>query len=91
MKLILSAALVGVVIFGLFLLLKKDTYHLFYYPEPSNLTIGVFGLETDSLEECKNLAQVKRAADTDGKWDYECGKNCDIQGSMPYICEETLD
>lgn len=73
---------------------NKDTYVGFYYPNASNLTNNIQSkISYDSLDACREWVneQISIYNPTDSNYDYECGKNCDVSGSEPYICEETLE
>jgi len=73
---------------------KKDTYIGFYYPDASNLTNNIQSNSTfNSLEACRVWIdkQILIYNLDDLNYDYECGKNCDLSGGKPYICEETLE
>ena len=83
-----------IIILGLVSLLKKDVYIGFYYPDANNLINDIQSDTTfDSLEICrdwvnKQVSIYNQNNSTDH--DYECGKNCDLSGGKPYVCEETL-
>ena len=93
-NIILLAVLLGALIWGISTFFKKDSYIGFYYPDASNLlndiqSEGIF----DSLEACRSWInkQVEIYNQDNSDYDYECGKNCDISGGKPYVCEETLE
>lgn len=83
-----------VIIWGLKAFFNKDIYVGFYYPDASNLANNIQS-ETafDSLEACRDWVdeQVSIYNSSNSSYDYECGKNCDLSGGKPYICEETLE
>ena len=93
-NIILIIILVVGVIWGLGILFKKDTYVGFYYPDANNLTNDIqSNAAFDSLEACRNWIdeQVLIYNPNNSNYDYECGKNCNLSGGKPYICEETLE
>lgn len=97
MKNIVILIVVGVVIYAGYSLLKPDVYVGFFYPNAANLTIDVMSNETfESVSDCRiwvetmALEYVEDVLSHDNGYDYECGKNCDLSGGKPYICEETL-
>lgn len=76
-----------------FLFIKGDTYIGFYYPDKTNLTMDIQSPITfDSLDDCRDWVdqQIMKYNPEGTNFDYECGKNCDLSGMKPYICEETL-
>ncbi len=94
MKNVLVIILFVAIIWELSSFFKKDTYVGFYYPDASNLINDIqsesaFG----SLEACRDWVdeQVLIYNSSGLNYDYECGKNCDLSGGKPYICEETLE
>lgn len=92
---IFSIVVVIAIILGLYSFFKGDTYTGFYYPDANNLTNDIQSEETfNSLEICRDwVDEQKSIHNPDGtkQDDYECGKNCDLSGGKPYICEETLE
>jgi hypothetical protein len=91
---LLIVVLIVIVIWGIGALLEKDTYVGFYYPDAGNLTNDIQSGDTfDSLEGCRDWVdeQVFIYNPNNSNYDYECGKNCDLSGGKPYICEETLE
>ena len=94
MKKILTIIIIAVVIWGIFSFLKGDKYVGFYYPDANDLTNDIQSSEVfDSLEMCRDWVDEQISIyNTDGSgYDYECGKNCDLSGGKPYVCEETLE
>lgn len=94
MKNLLVIIAVVLVAWGAFSLLKGDKYVGFYYPDADNLLGDIQSPSTfDSLEACRHWIdeQVSRYNPDGSGYDYECGKNCDLSGVKPYICEETLE
>jgi len=94
MKNFLSVAVILLVIWGIFTLLKGDKYIGFYYPDANNLSNDIQSQDAfNSLEECRNWVdeQVSKYNSVSSGYDYECGKNCDLSSGKPYICEETLE
>lgn len=84
-----------VIIYGVGSFLKKDVYIGFYYPDASNLFYDIQSKNSfNSLKACRDWVndQIKIYNQNNSDYDYECGKNCDLQnGQKPYICEETLE
>lgn len=77
----------------IFSFLNSDKYVGFYYPDMSNLSNNIQSTDIfDSLEACRDWVdeQVYNYNPNDYSYDYECGKNCNLSGGKPYICEETL-
>lgn len=94
MKIALQVLLVTFVVWGIYSFVQKDEYLGFYYPDANNLSEDISSVATfDSLELCRDWVDEQISIfnpDRTG-YDYECGKNCDISGGKPYICEETLE
>ena len=84
-----------VIIWGLNSLFKKDVYIGFYYPDANNLFNDVQSEKSfNSLDACRNWVNEQKSiynSDGTNRDDYECGKNCDLSGGKPYVCEETLE
>lgn len=81
-------------IWGTLSFLKGDSYIGFYYPDANNLLNDIQSSDSfDSLEMCRDWVdeQVLKYNPDGSGYDYECGKNCDLSGGKPYICEETLE
>jgi len=76
-----------------FLFFKKDTWLGFYYPNENDLTRHIQSTELDSLEACRAWVntQVPIHNPSGYGYDYECGKNCNLQDYGLYVCKETLD
>ena len=94
MKNILSIAVVIALVWGVVSFLRGDEYIGFYYPNASDLTSDIqSSVAFDSLEMCRDWVdeQVSIHNPNGSGYDYECGKNCDLSGGKPYICEETLE
>jgi len=75
------------------LLINRDCPRFYYYPDANNLSEDISSVATfDSLELCRDWVDEQVSIfNPDGTgYDYECGKNCDISGGKPYVCEETL-
>ncbi len=75
-------------------LLTGDDYVGFYYPDANNLLSDIQSPNTfDSLELCRDWidGQISKYNSDGTGYDYECGKNCDLSGGKPYVCEETLE
>lgn len=92
-NIILAFILVAVMFWGLRTFFYKDTYIGFYYPDENNLINDIQSANTFvSLDACRDWIeeQVSIYNQGDVNYDYECGKNCDISGNKPYVCEETL-
>ena len=82
-----------VIIWGMFTFLNKDTYVGFFYPDANNLLNDIQSPDAfDSLEACRDWVGEQALIQNLGQtvYDYECGKNCDLSGGKPYVCEETL-
>lgn len=82
------------IVWGASILFKKDTYIGFYYPDANDLTNDIQSDGTfESLDACRDWVnkQVSMRNQDNSNYDYECGKNCDISGGKPYVCEETLE
>jgi hypothetical protein len=93
-NIILLAIFLIVVIWAFSSFFKEDTYIGFYYPDANNLTNDIQSKSTfDSLEVCRDWVdeQINIYNQNDSNYDHECGKNCNISGSKPYVCEETLE
>jgi len=94
MKIIVGIIILVLLIWGFSVLFKKDVYIGFYYPDAGNLTNDI---QSDgnfnTLEACRDWIdkQASTYNPNDSNYDYECGKNCDLSGGKPYICEETLE
>lgn len=72
---------------------SKDKYIGFYYPDRYNLfediqSDGYF----ETMEQCRVWVNTQISIHNKGNlnYDYECGKNCDMSGGKPYVCEETI-
>ena len=80
-------------ILGIFFLLKKDNWTGFYYPDRNNLFLFTQSPEFSSLEECRDWVntQIYIYNPYDLNYDYECGKNCKLQESGLYLCDETTN
>lgn len=95
MKKILTVALFIILIaYGITLVFRKDIFIGFYYPDKENLANDIQSEDTfTSLEACRDWIdeQVSIHNPDNKNYDYECGKNCDLSGGKPYICEETLE
>jgi hypothetical protein len=94
MKSFVAIVVIFLAVWGVSLLLKSDEYVGFYYPDASNLSDDVQSPGTfSSLELCRNWIdeQISRYNENGTGYDYECGKNCDLSGGKPYVCEETLE
>lgn len=66
---------------------QKDVWTGFFYPDSSSLLIDEnFGNFT-TLADCRTAAHIKLQSKPNG--DYECGLNCDLSGSKPYVCKAT--
>jgi len=79
---------------GIWMYSQRDAYTGFYYPNPDNLLRSIKSEEVfNSLQECRDwIGEQAGVYNSDGSaFDYECGKNCDLSGGKPYICEETLE
>ena len=73
---------------------SKDAWRGFYYPDRSDLTRDFRSDNLNSLEECREWVDEKRASlrILEGEDDYECGRNCKYKSDWDmYICEETVD
>ena len=67
-----------------------DEWTAFVYPDKNNpytnITLGHF----DSLDQCRASAlKVIQLAEWETESEYECGLNCEVTGSKPYICGDT--
>lgn len=94
MKIILGIVVIIGLIWGVFTLFKSDKYVGFYYPNVNDLTYDIQSSEVfNSLEKCRDWVddQVAIYNPEGAGYDYECGKNCDLSGGKPYVCEETLE
>ncbi|OGG88109.1 hypothetical protein A3G62_02450 [Candidatus Kaiserbacteria bacterium RIFCSPLOWO2_12_FULL_50_10] len=93
MKAFLQILVIGLIIWGVYALMKNDEYLGFYYPDANNLSEDISSIATfDSLESCRDWVDEQVSIfNPDGTgYDYECGKNCDAASGKPYVCEETL-
>lgn len=93
-KFILSIIIFAIVVWGIVSIFKKDAYVGFYYPDANNLINDIQSKTTfNSLDDCRDWVneQVSIHNQNNSNYDYECGKNCDLSGGKPYICEETLE
>ena len=85
--------LVAVVLF-LYSFLSKDKYMGFYYPDRNNLSNDIQSdISFSSFESCRAWvnSQILKYNKNNQDYDYECGKNCKLDGGKPYVCEETLE
>jgi hypothetical protein len=90
---ILKYLFITLIVLLVFNLFNTDKYIGFYYPDRDNLSHDIQSTNSfQSIEECREW--VYDQADLHntllGFYDYECGKNCDISGGKPYLCEETI-
>jgi hypothetical protein len=93
-RVIFLVAILAGLVWGGSALLGKDTYVGFFYPDASNLFNDIQSAGTfESLEMCRDWVdeQVSIHNPSGAGYDYECGKNCDLSGGKPYVCEETLE
>jgi uncharacterized protein YxeA len=84
----------AVLVFGSIWFFKKDKYVGFFYPDSNNLNKDIQSEDTfTSLEACRDWVNEQASIYNQNGfgYDYECGKNCDLSGGKPYICEETLE
>lgn len=92
---VFSIIVVTIIVWGLYEFFKRDSYVGFYYPDVNNLLNDIQSNNSfDSLEACRDwIDEQKTTYNPNGtkQDDYECGKNCDLSGGKPYICEETLE
>lgn len=93
MKNIYSIIIIIVFVVVFILVIKKDIWSGYFYPNKDNLSEWV---ESDSkfksLEECRNWANnkaIELKLDIT-QYDYECGLNCKYKDGFN-ICKETLD
>jgi len=83
-----------VLVLGINTLFQKDTYVGFYYPDKNDLTYDIQSEEVfSSIGACRDWidGQISKYNLDGSSYDYECGKNCDLSGRKPYVCEETLE
>jgi hypothetical protein len=67
-----------------------DEWTGFVYPDKNNLYTDITLGHFDSLEQCRASAlKVIQLAEWETESDYECGLNCEVTGSKPYICGDT--
>ena len=67
-----------------------DEWTGFIYPDKNNLYTDITLGHFDSLEQCRASAlKVIQLAEWETESDYECGLNCEVMGSKPYICADT--
>jgi hypothetical protein len=92
---ILILAMIGII--NILSIFKKDEYIGFFYPDSNNLFYDIQSDQVfEDLDSCRTWVQVQTLENAteilsnNYKPDYECGKNCDISGGKPYVCEETL-
>lgn len=97
MKYALTAAILAIAVWFAYDQLKPDVYVGFFYPDANNLLIDVMSDgQFSSMDECRawvNVMALERQSEIAAHgigYDYECGKNCDLSGGKPFICEETL-
>ncbi len=93
-KAMLSIVLLIILVWGVRTLFKKDTYVGFFYPDENNLTSDIQSEDIfSSLEACRDWVDEQASIHnpSGSGYDYECGKNCDLSGGKPYVCEETLE
>lgn len=89
---ILVIAIVIGIIWVFYSFSNEDEYTGFFYPMAGNLIEDVQS-ETNfvSLDECRVWASNQALKYNVEDFDYECGKNCKLEGEKPYVCEETLE
>ena len=73
---------------------NADTWTPTVYPDQNDLTVSQTLRATQSLQECRNLANATLALEDWENGDYECGLNCrkmfpELEDSV-LICKETL-
>src|SRR5215216_3938911 len=93
-KILLLIVIIVAAIWAFGAVFKKSTYVGFYYPDANNLFNDIQSETSfDSLDACRDWVdeQVSIYNPTGSGYDYECGKNCDLSGGKPYVCEETLE
>jgi hypothetical protein len=92
-QVVLLIIVIAGLLYGAFGIFKKDTYVGFFYPNAADLTNDIQSPSFDSLEACRDWVSEQASAHNLSKaaYDYECGKNCNISGGKPYVCEETLE
>lgn len=71
-------ALVGWLFFGWF---RAPVYTGYFYPQPYNYDNVVKQSGLVSLDACRSWVNTQVARDSDGEYDYECGKDCKLSGS----------
>lgn len=88
-----SIFIIVVFIILLVILVNKDEWSGYFYPDRNNLSTWIESdSEFKSLNECRNWANNKavelKLSNTE--YDYECGLNCEYKDGFN-ICKETLD
>ena len=77
-----------------FFFFKEDTWLGFYYPDKSDMSRHIKSSELKSLEECRSWVNVQfrkySESEPESEYDYECGRDCELETSGLYMCEETL-
>lgn len=70
---------------------RKDTWIGVYYPDAGNLLVDVRSGPLESLDECRTWILWKNEDYQSDRYDYECGKNCEVDVEADLmICEETV-
>lgn len=68
-----------------------ESYTAFFYYDPSNLN-NYWQAEVSSIEDCRDWVDSQVSRDFDGRYDYECGVNCEYDLNFQgYICDKTLE
>lgn len=71
---------------------NPDNWTAFYYPQKDDLSIYTKQSGLIDFEACRDyIWNLSEERDADGEYDYECGKNCELDLALEtYICEETI-
>lgn len=66
-------AVIGYLFFGWF---RESTYTGYFYPDVDNLDYSLKQSGLKDLAACQDWAKNQSLRDSDGLYDYQCGKNC---------------
>ena len=79
----------GLLLVGWLILLRRDTWTGFYYPNATSIGGAYERQSFASVSECRDWA-LARPDVSSGVADYECGLNCRFDGLLSmYRCKET--
>ena len=65
------------------------SWHGYFYPNPNDLQNYISSPVFTSKDQCESWVAQQARQDTDGSYDYECGKNCRYREDLRIeVCEE---